>query len=261
MGDDDKGDTMAARGGFRHAVVIGASSGIGEALARRLAGAGCRVALLARRAERLASICEEINAEAGEQRAAAYPHDLRATDEVPELFQRVARDLGGLDLVVFAAGVMATVAPDEYATDKDLLMLATNLGGAMAWLNRAAERFGRLGQGTIVGIGSIAGDRGRCKNPAYGASKAGLHTFLEALRNRVGRRGVKVVTVKPGFVDTAMTQGVPGLFWLISADRAAAIILKKARRGTVCAYVPARWRLVMAIIRRIPSAVFKHLKV
>jgi hypothetical protein len=69
------------------------------------------------------------------------------------------------------------------------------------------------------------------------------------------------VTIKPGFVDTPMTEGLPGLFWLLSADRAAGIILKKARRGTVSAYVPARWRLVMWVIRSIPSPIFKRLKV
>jgi len=252
---------MASKGRFEHALVIGASSGIGEALVRQLAGGGSKVALVARRAELLDALAGELNADPQHPSVRAYPHDLGNTQEVPELFQRIARDLGGLDLVVYAAGIMPAVTFDEYSTDKDLLTLATNLGGAVAWLNRAAERFARLGKGTIVGIGSVAGDRGRSKNPVYCASKAGLHTFLEALRNRVGRRGVSVVTVKPGFVDTAMTRGKPGLFWLISAERAARIILTKARRGAVCAYVPARWRLVMGIIRLIPSVLFKHLKV
>jgi short-subunit dehydrogenase len=138
-------------------------------------------------------------------------------------------------------------------------MLDINLAGAVAWLNPAAERFARLGRGTIVGIGSVAGDRGRVANPVYNASKAGLETYLEALRNRIHRSGARVVTIKPGFVDTDMTRGVKGLFWLISSDRAAEIILRKARRGSVSAYVPARWRLVMWVIRSIPSFVFRRL--
>jgi short-subunit dehydrogenase len=117
----------------------------------------------------------------------------------------------------------------------------------------------RLGRGTIVGIGSVAGDRGRAPNPGYCTSKAGFHAYLEALRNRLATLGVKVVTIKPGFVDTAMTRGKEGLFWLISADRAAEIILKKASRGVVTAYVPARWRVVMTIIRSIPSFIFTRL--
>jgi short-subunit dehydrogenase len=219
------------------------------------------VALVARREERLAEICSEINQAAGEERALAFAHDVRNYDQVPELFQTIARDLGSLDLVVYAAGAMQLVDFWEYDTTKDIGMLEVNVLGAVAWLNPAAERFGRLRSGTIVGIGSVAGERGRSGNPVYNTSKAALHTFLEALRNRVGRFGVRVVTIKPGFVDTAMTRGQDGLFWLISADRAAEIILAKARRGVVTAYVPARWRLLMWIIRSIPSFLFRRLKV
>jgi short-subunit dehydrogenase len=156
---------------------------------------------------------------------------------------------------------MPTVAGDEYDTAKDREMMEINTIGAMAWLNPVADRMARLGRGTIVGIGSVAGDRGRSGNPGYCASKAALHTYLESLRNRVAARGVQVVTIKPGFVDTAMTRGREGLFWMISADRAAEIILAKARRGVVTAYVPARWRAVMTVIRAIPSVIFTRLRI
>ncbi len=249
------------RTSFQRALVIGASSGIGEAVARRLAGGGARVALLARRRDELERITSEINAGAGVERVFFRVLDVRSTDGVGEHFQSIARELGGLDLVVFAAGVMHPVAFDEFNLEKDLDMLDVNLRGAVAWLDPAAERFSRLGGGTIVGIGSVAGDRGRSGNPVYCTSKAGLHAYLEALRNRVARDGVRVVTIKPGFVDTAMTRGVDGLFWVISADRAAEIILRKAGRGATVAYVPARWRWVMLVIRSIPSFLFRRLKV
>jgi len=245
--------------GFRHALVVGASSGIGEALARRLAAEGAMVALVARREGELRRIASEIGSAAGNQIALVFPHDVRKVDEVPALFQEIAGALGGLDLVVYAAGVLPHIESDEYDTAKDGEMLAVNLLGAVAWLNPAADRFARLGRGTIVGIGSVAGDRGRSGNPVYCTSKAGLHAYLEALRNRVARLGVRVVTIKPGFVDTAMTRGMDGLFWLISPDRAAEIILRAARRGAVTAYVPARWRLVMTVIRSIPSFIFTRL--
>ena len=244
---------------FAHALVVGASSGIGEALARRLAADGVRVALVARREEELRRIMGEMNDAAGEERAIAVAHDVRAADEAPDLVQEIARRLGGLDLVIYAAGAMPAVAVDEYDTAKDREMLEVNLVGAVAWLNPVAERMARLGRGTIVGIGSVAGDRGRAPNPVYCTSKAGFHAYLEALRNRVAKLGVKVVTIKPGFVDTAMTRGKEGLFWVISADRAAEIILKKARRGVVTAYVPARWRMVMTVVRSIPSFIFSKL--
>lgn len=246
---------------FKHAVVIGASSGIGEAVARRLAAQGTRVALVARRHDALAEVTSDINSRSDENVAIFRVHDVRHTVEVPELFQDIARELGGLDLVVYAAGMMQAVEFDEYDPVKGLAMIDVNLRGAVAWLDPAADRFARLGRGTIVGIGSVAGDRGRSGNPAYCTAKAGFHTYLESLRNRVARVGVRVVTIKPGFVDTAMTRGLDGLFWLISADRAAEIILGHARRGTTVAYVPARWRLVMLIIRSIPSFIFRRLKV
>ena len=244
---------------FEHALVVGASSGIGEALARQLAADGARVALVARRENELRRIMDEINDAGGGERAIAVTHDVRVVEEAPELVQEIARRLGGLDLVIYAAGAMPAVAVDEYDTGKDREMLDVNLLGAVAWLNPVAERMARLGRGTIVGIGSVAGDRGRAPNPVYCTSKAGFHAYLEALRNRLAKLGVKVVTIKPGFVDTAMTRGKEGLFWVISADRAAEIILKKASRGVVTAYVPARWRLVMTVVRSLPSFIFSKL--
>ncbi len=246
---------------WQTALVVGASSGIGAALVKRLAAQGCRVAAVARRSDELENVAIGANAAGGGGEVLPYVADVDQPQSVPELFATITGDLGGLDLIIYAAGVMHPVQFEEYDTAKDLEMVQTNLSGAIAWLNPAAQRFGRLKRGTIVGIGSVAGDRGRSGSPVYNTSKAGLHTYLEALRNRVGRFGVKVVTIKPGFVDTAMTQGLPGLFWLISADRAAEIILKKARKGAVTAYVPARWRLVMLIIRSMPSIIFRRLKV
>jgi NAD(P)-dependent dehydrogenase (short-subunit alcohol dehydrogenase family) len=246
---------------WQTALVVGASSGIGAALVKRLAAQGCRVAAVARRGAELEKLVVGAEAAGGGGTVLPFVSDVRDVQAIPELFEKIAAGLGGLDLVIYAAGVMHQVQFEEYDTAKDLEMLETNLSGAVAWLNPAAQRFGRLKRGTIIGIGSVAGDRGRSGSPVYNTSKAGLHTYLEALRNRVGRYGVKVITIKPGFVDTPMTRGMEGLFWLISADRAAEIILTKARKGVVTAYVPARWRLVMAVIRSIPSCIFRYLRV
>ena len=136
-----------------------------------------------------------------------------------------------------------------------------NLEGAIAWLNEAAQYFQKQGNGKIIGISSIAGDRGRVGNPGYNTSKAALNTYLEALRNRLARKGITVLTVKPGFIDTDMTKGMPGLFWLISAEKAATIILNAAKKGKESIYVPARWGLVALVIKSIPSFIFKRLNV
>jgi len=242
---------------------VGASSGIGAALARRLGEAGCRLALLARRELELAHVADTINlgASSSDPHALARPyvHDVTLPADVPPLFARVVGELGGLDLVVYAAGVMPPVGETEYSLHKDRQTLEVNLLGAIAWLNQAAEHFARTRAGTIVGISSVAGDRGRRGNPAYCASKAALDTYLEALRHRLVRSRVAVVTVKPGPVDTRMSAGVRRRPFLISADRAAREILAAARRGTPVAYVPRVWRPIMFAVRSLPHALFARL--
>ena len=177
------------------------------------------------------------------------------------MFSELVEELGGLDFICYAAGVMADVGPDEYPTDKDLKILQVGLSGAFAWLNPAADYFQKQKRGAIVGIGSIAGDRGRRAYPSYHATKAGFATWLESLRNRLTQHGVRVTTIKPGFIDTAMTRGMDGLFWVKTADEAAASILKAAQKGKQTVYVPARWRLVSLVIRSIPSFIFRRMSI
>ncbi len=246
---------------WRRALVVGASSGIGAELARQLGAAGCHVALVARRREELAAQADAINTAPGDGRALIYPHDVTQYDGVPDLFRTICHDLGGLDLFVYSAGVMPRIAPDEYTFGKDRSIVEVNVLGAIAWLNEAAQRFERGGTGTIVGISSVAGDRGRRGNPAYHASKAALDAYLESLRNRLGQFGVRVVTVKPGPVDTPMTRGLDRVPLLISVEAAATQTLDAAARGTRVAYVPSKWRPIMFVIRNIPSTIFQRLDI
>ena len=247
--------------GKRRAIVVGASSGMGAALVRRLAAEGYRVAALARRADRLAELadsCADPCARTGGQ-VIVRRHDAKDTAEVPALFEELVSELGGLDLLVYAPGVMPKIEKDEYDTGKDLDILAVNVGGCAAWCNLAANLFRTQRHGTIVGISSIAGDRGRKGNPMYCASKAAMNTYLEALRNRLSEVGVHVCTIRPGYVDTAMTRGLEGLFWVISADEAARQILAAARNRVNVRYVPLRWNAVGVVLKLIPSFVFRRL--
>jgi short-subunit dehydrogenase len=243
--------------------VVGASSGIGEAIARELGRRGSRVALVARRSERLDEIRAEIDAQAGEQRALVFTHDVADVGAVPSLFQEIATRLGGLELVVYSAGVMPPVALDEFPTEKDLGTVQANLSGAIAWLNSAADRFSRARAGTIIGISSVAGDRGRVGNPVYNATKAALSTYLEALRNRLARKGVTVLTAKPGYVRTALIDGapLPRFVPVISPKRAADQILAAAAAGDRVVYVPGWWRLVMTAVRAIPAPLLERINV
>ncbi len=246
---------------WKTAIVVGASSGIGAALVRRLARGGCRVAAVARRGDLLQTLAVELRAETGEDRVLPIAHDVHDAESVAALFQRVTADLGGLDAIFYAAGVMPRMEETDYDVAREREMMLVNTVGAMAWLGPAAERFGRAGRGTLVAVSSIAGERGRRANPAYCASKAALNTYVEGLRNRVARLGVKVVTIKPGFVDTGMTAGLDGLLWLISADEAADRIVRAAEKGRLAAFVPGRWALVALVIRNIPSRIFRYMKI
>lgn len=240
------------------AVIVGASSGIGAELARQLAREGYALALLARRAEELQTLADEINAQFGEPRAVCYPHDVTDYAAIPGLFQQILQDVQRIDAFIYVAGVMPNVAFSEYAFEKDKLMTEVHLLGAMAWLGQAATLFERMKTGQIVGISSVAADRGRVKNPAYNASKAGFDTYLEALRNRLTRSGIHVLTVRPGPVDTPMTKDVGGLF-MVPPAKVVQDILRAMRRRQQVLYTPARWRLIMFIVRNLPSFIFRRL--
>lgn len=241
-------------------IVVGASSGIGLAIARRLAIAGRPVALLARRATELQAAVATINDALGREAAFAYVHDAADLDAAEALFARIEQEHGPVDELHYVAGVMPEVKLDEFDLAKDRLQVQVNLLGCIAWGNAAARRFQSRKSGCIVGVSSVAQDRGRIGKPAYHASKAGMDTYLEALRNRLWRHGVRVTTIRPGFVETPMTAGLQ-LKGAIPADRAAALILKARDAGRAIAYVPGKWRLIMFVIRNIPSFVFRKLSI
>src|SRR5512144_2788133 len=141
----------------RRALLIGASSGIGAALARQLARDGYTLALLSRRADLLAALCAEINLEAGETRAISFTHDVTDYASVPALLKEVLAALGGLDLVIYNAGMSAHQGIDGWDPEKSRRAMEVNAVGAMAWLDPVGEMFLHLGQGQIVGISSVAG--------------------------------------------------------------------------------------------------------
>ena len=244
------------------ALVVGGSSGIGAALVRTLVKNGYCVATVARREAVLSQLCEEVNQSAtNSAKALYYPHNVADFDGTAALFQNIAADLGGLDLVIYAAGIQPPLSEDEYDFEKDTAMVNVNLLGAMAWLGLAAARFERAATGHIVGISSIAADRGRRLNPGYNTSKAGLDTYLEALRNRLSRFGVTVTTIKPGFVDTRLLENASRTMWVISPEEAASQIYRAIERKKQTVYIPKRWRFVGLVIRHMPSVIFRRLNI
>jgi len=243
----------------RRAILVGASGGLGSALSRRLAREGYTLALVDRNKTALQSLYDEINQAANETRAVIYEHNVTAYDSVPDLLRRVIADIGGLDLFVYLAGIIYFPDIDEFNFKEDHKVMEVNLLGAMAWMSEVAPLFQNAKSGQIVGISSVAGDRGRVANPANNTSKAGLTTYLEALRNRLTRHGVHVMTVKPGFVKTDMLRGVSKVMFAVEPEQAANLILNGIRKRKQTIYVSGIWRWIMLAIQHTPSFIFRRL--
>jgi short-subunit dehydrogenase len=239
---------------YKGALVIGASSGIGAALARQLVDEGYRVGLVARRQQRLEALTNDLNGASAEPVAFAYSHDVADFAATPALFAHICQDLAPLQLVVYAAGVMPRVVTGASFADERTIV-ETNLVGAMCWLGLAANWFESQGNGALVGISSVAGDRGRPGNGAYMASKAALSTYLDSLRFRLAPSRVKVVTIKPGYVATPMTAGLklPRPLTLTPED-VARRISRAIKREKRVAYIPGYWAMIMRLVRGMPAA-------
>lgn len=245
----------------RRAILVGSSGGIGAALARRLTREGYMLALLDRNAEQSQTLAAEINRQYEETRAIHYTHDITEYKTIPNLLRSVVADLGGLDLFIYVAGVIYFPQINEFNFEEDRKMMEVNLLGGMAWLSQVAVLFQSMKGGQIVGVASVAGDRGRVANPGYGASKAGFTTYLESLRNRLTRHGVNVITIKPGMVKTEMLNlpGAPRPMFAVTPEQAADGICNAIRRRKQTVYISGLWRWIMLIIRHIPSVIFRRM--
>ena len=247
------------------ALIIGASSGIGAALARTLAREGYTLALVARRDAELETLAQSLNSAAGSVIARPYVCDARDYDAAPALYARILDELGAspLEVAVYAAGVMpAGDKEGRWTFEEERETVETNVVGAMRWLDLAAESLIKRRRGALIGVSSVAGDRGRRGNSAYQASKAALSTYLESLRYRLRGQGVRVVTIKPGFVATPMTAGLRMPAPLVtSPEKVSERIARACRTGNGVIYAPGYWAPIMWVIRHLPSAVLARLPI
>lgn len=246
---------------WKKAILIGAAGGIGMQLARRLAREGYVLALLDRDKETLKTLCDTINHAYEERRATFYQHDVTEYDQVQDLFRRVVADLGGIDLFVYVAGTIYFPTINEFNYVEDYKMIEVNLLGAMAWISEVAPVFQSMKGGQIVGVSSVAGDRGRVSNPGYNASKAGFTCYLEALRNRLTRHGVNVITIKPGQVKTGVFNlpNAPKPVLAVTPEQAADGIWNAIKKRKQVAYIGGIWRWVMLVLMHVPSVIFRRL--
>ncbi|MGE3847772.1 MAG: SDR family oxidoreductase [Gammaproteobacteria bacterium] len=244
---------------MKRILIVGAGSAIAEACARLWAAEGAALHLVARDAARLSAMADDL-ALRGAAQVSHGIADLALCDDAGALVDAAHAALGGLDLVLVAQGVL----PDQRACEHDFAAtratFTVNTLASLAVLTRAAALFEDQGHGALVVLGSVAGDRGRQSNYVYGASKAALEVFASGLRNRLAPRGVQVLLVKPGFVDTPMTAAfTKGPLWAQPSDIARGILRGlEAHRDVI--YLPAFWRAIMLAIRLLPERVFKRLK-
>ena len=241
----------------RKVTILGARSDIAMACAHQFAKAGDQVTLCARRAETLEADARDIELRYGGS-VALREFDALAVDGHEGFV--AATDLP--DVVICAVGVLGDQTADERDMASALTVLRSNYEGPALVLAAYANAMEDRGAGVIVGISSVAGDRGRATNYIYGSAKAGFTAFLSGLRNRLARSGVHVVTVKPGFVATRMTQhlDLPEKLTAKPAEVSQAVLKAVERRQDVI-YVRGLWRVVMGIIRAIPERVFKKLSI
>lgn len=243
---------------MRRILLIGATSAIAQATARRFASRGAAFYLVARNAERLQTVAADLRVR-GAVSVASEVLDMNAVEEHPAMLARATEALGGFDLVLVAHGSLPDQAGCQNSVEQTLAEMNTNALGTMALLTLVANDFASRKEGVIVVITSVAGDRGRQSNYVYGAAKAAVSVFMQGLRNRLHAAGVQVITVKPGFVDTPMTKAFDkGLLW-VGPDRIAQGIDLAIRKRRDVVYLPGYWRLIMWIIRCIPEPIFKRL--
>lgn len=240
-------------------IILGATSSMARAFARAVAAEGAGVLLAGRDAADLAALAADCRLR-GARIAEAVAFDAREPATFAPLIARMEAEEGELNAAVFVGSM-----PEQAAIDAEPALIegvvTDSLTGPARVLQMLAPLMEARGGGTVVGVGSVAGDRGRLGNYVYGAAKAGFATYLSGLRNRLTRAGGHVVTVKPGFVDTAMTWGLPGLFLVASPEAVATDLLKAVKKRRNVIYTPFFWRWIMLIIRHIPEPVFKKLKI
>jgi short-subunit dehydrogenase len=240
-------------------LILGATSAIARATARELAARGHGVTLAGRDLAELERDAADIHLRYGVD-AHVTAFDAETFDGHADFLAQVIEQGGELEGVVLAFGYLGEQERAAQQFDESLAILQRNYVGAVSILNHCAEYLAEKGRGNVIAISSVAGDRGRQSNYIYGSAKGGLSVYLQGLRNAMFHRGVHVMTVKPGFVDTAMTYGMPGLFLVASPQSVAQRILSAVDKKRNEIYAPWFWRWIMLIIRHVPEPIFKRLK-
>ncbi len=236
------------------AIIIGATSGIGEALAKKMAQEGYELGLTGRRVEKLAVLQKALSTSVHIQKM-----DVTLFDEARQQLLDLIQKMDGVDVVVVNAGIgwVTTKWENEQA------IINTNVTGFVAIANAAFHYFKTQpkGKGHIVGISSVAAVRGGGQIPSYHASKAFISSYMEGLRYKALKKGwdIAITDIRPGFVETPMTEQNDVMFWVATVDKAAQQILNATKRKSKTAYITKRWRLAAWLMRILPDAVYSKM--
>ncbi len=242
-------------------VVVAATSGIGQALCRALAEAGCDLLLVGRRPEVLEECAQDLRVRSGVSVATALfdARDATSTEKSVQEWDRAFPD--GFTGLVACQGVLYDSEELDAEPSRSVEMIEVNLTSVVSVLAAAANQLASRGGGFVCGISSVAGDRGRAGNHLYGATKAALSTWLEGLRMRMHERGVRVLTVKPGVVDTRMARGRSAGPLRATPEQVAADVVRALRRQGGVLYTPWYWRFIMWVIRALPEPILRRLPI
>jgi len=237
-------------------LIVGATSAIAEATARRYAARGAQLFLTARNAGRLKAIALDLSTR-GAASVEGFVLDINDFDRHDAFLDAAWANLGHVDVALIAHGTLPSQAECDASREIALCEFATNGTSAIALSHTLAQR---LTRGAVLAvISSVAGDRGRASNYLYGSAKAAVSTYLSGLGGRLRREGVHVLVVKPGFVDTPMTRELAkGVLWA-RPDKVAAGIVRAIDRRRPVAYLPAFWWPIMQVIKFIPESLFRKL--
>jgi len=239
-------------------LIIGATSAIAQEVAKLYAAEGSKLFLVARDSQKLDQVAKDLEVR-GAEAVGCLSQNLVNTEQHEMLLNKADKMLGSIDIVLIAYGTLPDQKQCESSVSQTLQELQVNFLSIVSLLTLLANYFEKQGQGCLAVISSVAGDRGRQSNYIYGAAKGGLSIFLQGLRNRLSKRGVCVLTIKPGFVITPMTaEFKKGLLWAQPKPVADAIVNAIQKHKDVL-YVPWFWRWIMVIIRAIPERVFKRM--
>lgn len=244
---------------MKNILIIGATSAIAEAAARLWAAQGSALCLVARDPTRLAAISDDLKVR-GAAEVGSFILDVTDENRHEEMLRHATSSLGKIDVILIAHGTLPDQAECFASIDRTRQEFAINGTSTIGLMTQTAGLLRSQGSGTLAVISSVAGDRGRASNAIYGAAKSAVTSYASALRQHLNQHGAKVLTIKPGFVDTPMTTAFPkGALWA-KPDRVAGSIVKAIENGREVIYTPWFWRPIMTVIRLLPEFVFKRMR-